>query len=111
MIILKDFPIKVITDEQYNEWVCPGEKLSLGVSDDRTKIEIYDQTNKLVGITSQEDTDHIMPLLTSFTYAALSISVEMNYDEDGGHSLIMHVYARINTSNRDQRNWLHEHYH
>ena len=110
MIILKDFPIKVITNEQYNEWLCPGDMLSLGVSDDRTNIEIYDKTDKLVGVTSQEDTNHIMPLLTSFSYAAVSTSVEMNYDEDGGHTLFMHVYARINTYNQTQRNWLQENY-
>ena len=110
MIILKDFQIKVIADEHYNDWICPEDKFSLGVSDDRTNIEIYDQNDKLVGIASQEDRNHVMPLLTRFSYAALSISVEMNYDEDGGHSLIMHVYARINTSNTDQTSWVHEHY-
>ena len=110
MIILKDFQIKVIADVHYNEWICPGDKFFLGVSDDRKNIEIYDHTDKLVGIASQEDRDHVMPLLTSFTYAALYTSVEMNYDEDGGHSLIMHIYARINTSNSDQTNWVNEHY-
>ena len=102
MIVIKHFPLRVTADQHYTDWICPEDRYTLSVSDDKKDIKIYDYEDKLIGTATQEDCDHIMTLLIKFSYASLNISVEMNYDEDNGHTLVMHVHARINVANQQQ---------
>ena len=74
------------------------------------EIEIYDYEGNRVGTVKKDNRDRIMPLLETFTYAALNISVVMNYDEDNGHTLAMYAHARINVVNEQQLDWITTHY-
>ena len=110
MFITKGFHIRVAADPQYTDWICPEDKFTIGVSENTKEIETYDYEGNLVGTVKKEDRDRIMPLLETFTYAALNISVVMNYDEDNGHTLVMYAHARINVANEQQLEWITTHY-
>ena len=59
-----------------------------------------------MGTVQQNDANRLMPLLTRFSYAQLYTRALTKYEEDNGHTLVIHIWAEVMTHREEDRAWL-----
>ena len=110
MIIEKDFGLKLVVATANKGGLEAGDRVFLEVCANRRRIEVRDVHGELAGEVDWDDSEFVMLLLFRFSYADLNLYVAVNYDEEGGRLVMLHVWAKVNILGDNDRVWVNAHY-